>query len=216
MDVLYCLSEKDDIKGEYEDYGVFYTFESALIGIYDLGIYKFHEIMKELGPRHSAKFLEDLKDINSIRQNYEPDRITYLFRKKFKIVQVKNFLTNKIALKNILRHINIRFMELSRIKTNKRICFPLQIMPEKIKSAWFKIDQYNAPEAIKYLEKHIMDKIDEFKVINPNVSQGIMERNNSDFIAVRFTDSQEFLLNKEVFSITLSPGTGYEKSLEHT
>ena len=89
-------------------------------------------------------------------------------------------------------------------------------MPEKIKSAWFKIDQYNAPEAIKYLERHIMDKIDEFKVINPNVSQGILEHNNSDFIAVRFTDSQEFLLNKEVFSITLSPGTGYEKSLEHT
>ena len=215
MDVLYCLSEKNDKMGEYKEYGVFYTFESALISIYDLGIYKFNEIMKELGPEHSAKYLEDLKDINSIRKNYEPEKTTYLFNKKFKIVKVKNFLTNKVALKNILEHINVRFMDLSRLKTHRRICFPLHIMTEKIKSAWYKVDSYNAQEAIKYIEKHIQDKIDEFKVINSNVSQGILERNNSDFIAVRFTDSQEFILNTEIFAISVSPNTGYEKSLDH-
>ena len=215
MDVLYCLSERHGHSSEYHEYGVFYTFESALIAIYDLGIHKLRDIVKEIGVKETEKYLEDLKDINSIRKNYEPDKVTYLFNRKFKIVKVDNFLTNKIALKNILEHINIRFIQLGKLKTNKRICFPLNIMSETTKNAWYKIDSYNASETIKYIEKHIRDKIDEFKVINPNVSQGILERNNSDFVAVRFTNSQEFMLNTEIFGIVVSPVTGYDRSLNY-
>lgn len=215
MDLLYCLSEKDSRTDEYIEYGVFNSFESALICIYDMGIHKFHEILKELGPKHSAKYLEDLKDINSIRKNYSPDKVTYLFSKRFKIVEVKNFLTNKIALKNILEHINIRFSELSKVRTKKRICFPLHILSEEVKNHWYKVDQYNAQSVISYLQKHIQDKIDEYKAINPNVTQGILERNNEDFVAIRFTSSQEFMLNDEIFAIVVSPITGYEKSLEY-
>ena len=214
MEVLYCLSEKDD-NNEYKEHGIFNSFESALITIYDNGLYKFNNLMKEIGAHRSEEYLENLKEINTIRKDYTPDDVTYLFSRKFRISRVKSYLTNKTALKNILTHINLRFLELSKVRTNKKICFPLQIMSEKHKRAWFDIDRYNANEVIKYLETHVQNKIDEFKIINPNIQQGILERNNSDFVAVRFTDSQEFIFNKEIFAITLSPISGYEMSLEY-
>ena len=87
------------------------------------------------------------------------------------------------------------------------------MLDEKTKSNWYQLDEYNAGEVIEHLEKHIQRRIDELKLEHSEVMQGILERNNEDFIAVRFTDSQEFLLNKDIFAITVTPNTGYNKSL---
>lgn len=211
MDILYCLSVRKD--GEYHEHSVHPTFNSALVVIYDMGLQKFKEILKEVGVQESEKFTEDLKDINSIRKGYKPDKVTYLFSKKFRITKTQNLLTSKVAIENIFNHINVRFNELRNMKTSKRICFPLHIFDEKIKNAWYLLDEFNAGEVIENLEQYIQKKIDELKYYNMEVVQGMLERNNKDFIAVRFTDSQEYLLNKEIFGITVSPNTGYDLSL---
>ena len=58
MEVLYCLSEKD-ANNEYKEYGIFNSFESALITIYDNGLYKFKNLMKEIGAHRSEEYLEN-------------------------------------------------------------------------------------------------------------------------------------------------------------
>ena len=212
MDVLYCLAEIND-QNEYQEHSVYLKFESALVSIYDLALRRFRAIIEELGVYEAKKYTEDLKDIKSIRSDYEPDKVTYLFKKRFRITKVKNYLTNKIAITNILEHINIRFLELHRLNTTKQICFPLEILTERVKNSWYKVDEFNAGETISYLEKHIQGKIDDLKLSNFKVVQGILEKNNTDFIVVRFTDSQSYMLNKDIFSIVVSPETGYNKSL---
>jgi hypothetical protein len=212
MDVLYCLAAKND-DNEYEEHSVYLKFESALVTIYDLALKRFQEIMVNMGIKEAEKYKEDLKNINSIRSDYKPDKVTHLFDKRFRITKVKNYLTNKIAITNILEHINTRFLQLRQLHTNKQICFPLEILTERVKNSWYKIDEFNAGETIRYLEKHIQGKIDDLKFSNFKVVQGILERNNDDFISVRFTDSQSFMLNREIFSIVVSPETGFNKSL---
>lgn len=211
MDVLFCLAERKD--REYQEHSVHMSFQNAIIEIYDIAICKFREIVDEMGPEDAKKYITDLRDLNSIRAGYKPDRVTYLFNKRFRITKVHNRLTSKDALVNIVEHINARFRELSHMEITKKICFPLEILDEKVKSKWYNLDEYNAENAIQFLEMYIQDRIDELKLKNMETVQGILERNNEDFIAVRFTDSQEFLLNKEIFSIVVSPNTGYNLSL---
>lgn len=211
MDDLYCLSLKEE--DEYCDHSIYTSFENALVTIYDIALNKFGRILRDLGPEQSTKYIEDLKDINSLRKDYKPDKVTYLFDRRFRITRVKNLLTSKVAFENIINHINQRFVQLKNLKTNKKICFPLEIFDERLKSKWYTMDEYNAGEVIQELEKYVQRKIDLLKLQNIDVIQGILERNNDDFIAVRFTDSQEFLLNKEIFSITISPNTGYDRTL---
>lgn len=211
MDVLYCLAMKSGDR--YEERSVHPTFNSALISIYDIALIKFRKLLDDLGPEKVKPYMEDLKDINSLRKGYEPDNVTFLFHRKFKITKVKNMLTSKDALINILEHINTRFEVLRNIKTTKKICFPLELLDERVKDRWYEMDQYNAGEVIEHLEIYIQKKIDELKFHNVEVIQGILERNNEDFIAVRFTDSQEYLLNGEIFGITVSPSTGFGLSL---
>lgn len=211
MDTLYCLSIRKH--EEYHEHSVYTTFENALVAIYDIGVDKFSKIIEYEGIELAKKYSEDLKNINSLRTDYEPDRVTYLFDKKFRITKIRNMLTSKIAFENIIEHINDRFLQLKHTRTTKRICFPLQLIDERTKSKWFRLDQYNADSVIDQLEKHIQRRIDELKLNNMQVVQGILERNNEDFIAVRFTDSQEFRLNKEIFAIVVSPNTGYDVSL---
>lgn len=211
METLYCLSIHH--KGEYKEQSVYTSFENALVTVYDIALAKFSKILEEEGSEKSEKYMEDLKDINSIRKGYEPDKVTYLFKKRFRITRVDARLTSKTALENIVEHINLRFHELAHSNTSKRICFPLQIMDERVKTKWYSIDEYNAEQVISHLERHIQKRIDELKLMNKEVVQGILERNNEDFVAVRFTDSQEFILNKDIFAIVVSPNTGYDKSL---
>lgn len=210
METLYCLSMHKH--GEYKEHSVYTSFENALVTVYDIALAKFSKILEEEGPIKAKKYTEDLKDINSIRKGYEPDKVTYLFDKRFRITRVDARLTSKTALENIVEHINLRFHELVHSNSSKRICFPLQIMDERIKSKWYELDEYNAEQVISHLERHIQKRIDELKLMNKEVVQGILERNNEDFVAVRFTDSQEFILNKEIFAIVVSPNTGYDKS----
>ena len=211
MDTLYCLSVKKH--DEYQEHSVYTSFENALVTIYDMGIEKFSRLVEEDGAKVAKKYSEDLKDLNSLRKDYQPDRVTYLFDKRFRITKVKSCLTSKVAFENIIEHINDRFLELKHMRTTKRICFPLQLLDERTKGKWYSMDEYNAGEVIEHIEKHIQRRINELKLENNEVVQGILERNNEDFIAVRFTDSQEFLLNKEIFGIVVSPNTGYELSL---
>jgi len=211
MDTLYCLSIKKD--DEYHEHSVYTSFTNALITLYDIGLNKLRYLIDTEGTEEAKKYISDLKKINSIMSDYEPDTTTYLFEKKFKITKVKSMLTSKTAFQNIIEHINERFSILKHMKTTKKICFPLQILDEKAKNKWYLIDEHNAGNAIEHLEKHIQRRIDEIKLHNKEIVQGILERNNQDFISVRFTDSQEYLLNKEIFSIAVTPNTGYNLSL---
>jgi len=211
MDTLYCLSIRTH--NEYREHSVYTSFENALISIYDMGLDKFSRIIEDEGAKKAKKYSQDLKDLNSIRTDYEPDNVTYLFDKRFRITKIKSMLTSKTAFENIIKHINDRFLQLSHMRTTKRICFPLELMDERTKGKWYDLDEYNAGEVIDHIEKHIQKRIDELKLQNLEVVQGILEKNNEDFIAVRFTDSQEFLLNKDIFSIVVSPNTGYSHSL---
>ena len=211
METLYCLSIKKH--DEYHEHSVYTSFQNALISIYDIGLERFSLLLETQGPERAKKHVKDLKELNSIRTDYEPDKVTYLFDKNFRITKIRSLLTSKVAFENIIGHINDRFRELKNMRTSKKICFPLQILDEKSKSKWYEMDEYNAGEVIQHLEKHIQRRIDELKLEHNEVIQGILERNNEDFIAVRFTDSQEFLLNKDIFAITVSPNTGYNKSL---
>ena len=212
MDSLYCLSIKKN--NEYQEHSVYTSFNNALTAIYDITLDKFSDLLKNEGLNIAKKHVTDLKNLNSIKSDYKPDRVTYLIDKIFKITRVRNVLTSKVAFENIIEHINKRFIQLKHMHTSKRICFPLNILDEKTKSKWYLLDEFNAGEVIQHLETHIQRRIDELKLDNIEVMQGILERNNEDFIAVRFTDSQEFILNKEIFAIIVSPGTGYTKSLE--
>lgn len=211
METLYCLSIKKH--DEYQEHSVYTSFQNALITIYDIGLDRFSLLLETGGPEKAKKHVKDLKEINSIRTDYEPDKVTYLFDKKFRITKIRSLLTSKVAFENIIGHINDRFRELKNMRTSKKICFPLQLLDEKAKSQWYRLDEFNAGEVIEHLEKHIQRRIDELKLEHSEVMQGILERNNEDFIAVRFTDSQEFLLNKDIFAITVTPNTGYNKSL---
>ena len=211
MDSLYCLSIKKH--DEYHEHSVYTSFRNALITIYDIGLDKFSLLIGDEGVKRAKKHVIDLKELNSIREDYEPDKVTYLFDKNFRITKIRSLLTSKVAFENIIEHINDRFRELKHMRTEKRICFPLDLLDEKTKSKWYLMDEYNAGEVIQNLERHIQRRIDELKLEHSEVIQGILERNNEDFIAVRFTDSQEFLFNKEIFSIVVSPDTGYNKSL---
>jgi hypothetical protein len=211
METLYCLSMHKH--GEYKEHSVYTSFENALVSVYDIALAKFSKILEEEGPAKAKKYIEDLKDINSIRKGYEPDKVTYLFDKRFRITRVQSMLTSKTALENIVAHVNGCFEKLIHMHTSKRICFPLEIMDERIKSAWYLLDEFNAEKVIQHLEAHVQRRIDELKLMNKEVVQGILERNNEDFVAVRFTDSQERILNKDIFAIVLSPNTGYDKSL---
>lgn len=211
MDTLYCLSIRKH--NEYHEHSVYTSFENALITIYDMGVNKLARIIEEEGIEKAKKYTESLKNLNSIRADYKPDHVTYLFDKKFRITKIRSMLTSKIAFENIIEHINDRFLELKHMRTSKRICFPLELMDERIKSKWYLMDEFNASEVINHIERHIQRRIDELKLDNNEVIQGILERNNEDFIAVRFTDSQEFQLNKEIYSIVVSPNTGYSQSL---
>jgi len=211
MDTLYCLSIRKH--NEYHEHSVYTSFENALITIYDMGVNKLARIIEEEGIEKAKKYTESLKNLNSIRTDYKPDHVTYLFDKKFRITKIRSMLTSKIAFENIIEHINDRFLELKHMRTSKRICFPLELMDERIKSKWYLMDEFNASEVINHIERHIQRRIDELKLDNNEVIQGILERNNEDFIAVRFTDSQEFQLNKEIYSIVVSPNTGYSQSL---
>ena len=172
MDVLYCLSMKS--RNIYEERSVHPTFHSALVSIYDIALIKFRKLLNELGPENSKPYMEDLKELNSLRKDYEPDDVTYLFHRKFKITKVNNMLTSKDALINILEHINTRFEVLHNIKTTKRICFPLELLDERVKDRWYEMDQYNAGEVIEHLEIYIQKKIDELKFHNVEVIQGIL------------------------------------------
>ena len=211
MDILYCLSIRK--QHEYHEHSVYTSFENALLTIYDMGLSKFSELIEEEGAERAKKYITDLKDLNSIRSDYEPDHVTYLFDKRFRITKIHSLLTSKTAFENIIEHINDRFLHLKHMNTTKKICFPLELLDERTKSKWYQLDEYNAGEVIEHLEKHIQRRIDDLKLHHSEVIQGILERNNEDFIAVRFTDSQEFLLNKEIFAIVVSPNTGYNKSL---
>ena len=211
MDTLYCLSiRKHD---EYCEHSVYTSFENALLTIYDIGMSKFSDLIQDEGIEKAKKYVDDLKDLNSIRSGYKPDRVTYLFDKKFRITRIHSLLTSKTAFENIIEHINDRFRILKHALMSKRICFPLELMDEKTKSKWYLLDEFNASEVIDHIERHIQRRIDELKLSGLDVVQGILERNNEDFVAVRFTDSQEFLLNKEIFAIVVSPNTGYNLSL---
>lgn len=211
MDTLYCLSVKKN--DEYCEHSVYTSFENALLTIYDMALNKFSKIVEQEGVEQAENYTQDIKDIKKIRRDYDADKTTYLFDKRFRITRTKNFLTSKVAFENIIEHINDRFLELKHMRTTKRICFPLELLDERTKSKWYSMDEYNAGEVIEHIEKHIQRRINELKLENNEVVQGILERNNQDFIAVRFTDSQEFLLNKEIFAIVVSPNTGYELSL---
>jgi hypothetical protein len=211
METLYCLSIKKH--DEYHEHSVYTSFQNALLTIYDIGLDKLSLLIETEGTKKAKKHVIDLKELNSIRTDYEPDKVTYLFDKKFRITKIHSLLTSKVAFENIIEHINDRFRELKHMRTTKKICFPLDLLDEKTKNKWYLLDEFNAGEVIQHLEKHIQRRIDELKIIHSEVVQGILERNNEDFIAVRFTDSQEFLLNKEIFAIVVSPNTGYTKSL---
>ena len=220
MDTLYCLSmldlNEEQSKNVYRDYGVYYTFDSALISIYDLALHKFKEIEDMLGETKSLDYLDDLEDLNTIRDDYEPSKITYLFNRRFRITRVKNMLTNKIGITNIIKHIDERFEKLTKLMSGKGVCFPITPLSAQIKDDWFRLDQFNAATVIDYLEKHIQGKIENIKALNDNVVKGVLEETTSDFIAVRFVDTQSYILQtKDVFGIVVSPNTGYEKSLTH-
>lgn len=217
MDTLYCLSRlelnEEQGKDEYCEYGVYYTFDSALISIYDSALHKFKEIEDILGEKKSLDYLEDLQKLKSMRGDYNPDKYTYLFNRRFRITRVKNMLTNKIGVTNIIRHIDERFEKLARL-AGKGVCFPIDPITPRVKDEWFRLDQFNAAVVIGYLEKHIQSKIENIKALNNNVVKGILEETTSDFIAVRFVDSQSYILEtKDVFGIVVSPNTGYDKSL---
>jgi hypothetical protein len=218
MDTLYCLSRleynEEEAEDEYHDFGVYYTFDSALISIYDLALHKFKEIEDMMGKQKSFDYLDDLEKLKSMREDYKPDKITYLFDRRFRITRVKNMLTNKIGITNIIKHIDERFEKLTRLSSGKGVCFPITPISTRIKDDWFRLDQFNAAVVINYLEKHIQGKIENIKVLNDNVVKGILEETTSDFIAVRFVDTQSYILQtKDVFGIVVSPNTGYEKSL---
>jgi hypothetical protein len=218
MDTLYCLSRleynEEEAKDKYWDYGVYYTFDSALISIHDLALHKFKEIEYMMGEQKSLDYLDDLRKLKSLRDDYEPSKITYLFERRFRITRVKNMLTNKIGITNIIKHIDERFEKLTRLSSGKGVCFPITPISTRIKDDWFRLDQFNAAVVINYLEKHIQGKIENIKVLNDNVVKGILEETTSDFIAVRFVDTQSYILEtKDVFGIVVSPNTGYEKSL---
>jgi hypothetical protein len=213
MDTLYCLSRleynQEEVEDEYCDYGVYCTFDSALISIYDLVLHKFM-----LEEKKSLDYLVDLKKLMSLGEDYEPSKITYLLNRRFRITRVKNMLTNKIGITNILRHIDKRFEVLARLSTGKGICFPITPITALIKDDWFRLDQFNAATVIDYLEKHIQGKIENIKALNDNVVKGVLEQTTSDFVAVRFVDTQSYILQtKDIFAIVVTPITGYEKSL---
>ena len=83
METLYCLSIKKH--DEYQEHSVYTSFQNALITIYDIGLDRFSLLLETGGPEKAKKHVKDLKEINSIRTDYEPDKVTYLFDKKFRI-----------------------------------------------------------------------------------------------------------------------------------
>ena len=211
MDTLYCLSildlNEEQSNNEYRDYGVYYTFDSALISIYDL-------VLRRFKKKKSLDYLDDVEDLNTLRDDYEPSNITYLFNRRFRITRVKNMLTNKIGITNIIKHIDERFEKLTKLMSGKGVCFPITPLSAQIKDDWLRLDQFNAATVIDYLEKHIQGKIENIKALNDNVVKGVLEETTSDFIAVRFMDTQSYILQtKDIFGIVVSPNTGYEKSL---
>ena len=211
MDVLYCLSELSG--SEYKELSVHATFESCVISVYDIAIKKFILIMDKVGVHESTKYMDDLKDLNTLRHDFKANDITYLFDKRFKITKVKNYISSKHAVKNIIDHIDLRFKALSGIANNREVCFPLNIISEKTKYAWYEIDEHNAEAVIKNLEEYIQQKIDTLKLKNIQVVQGMLGVHTEDFFVVKFTDSQAFLLQDNYFGIVVSPITGFKHSL---
>lgn len=213
MHTLYCLS----IKGTEEHvHAIFGSYKSAIIAIYDIIVRRLKECIEYEGVDNCKRYSDQLKHLNEIRdRDMSEDKVT-LFS-IYTIYKTKNMITSENAFKNIAEHINARFDEIESMSLySRKVCIPHPILTERTKLAWQHMDKHNYESVIEEMENLIYKRIEQLKQRDIPVIQGILRKSDDNFLCVQFCDSQEFMLNKSVYGIVVSPETGSNLSLQST
>ena len=189
---MYLISVKHE--NGYKAHSIYSSFKSMKMAIMDIVV-------------NDEMLYQELK---AYPDEHVIEKTTYVLDNNIKIDIVENRITSKIALENIKRHIDVRFANL--LMTPKKICFPRVIIDQKAKESWIVLDGVNYINLIKHLEAYVETKIREIKS-KKNIRYGILNENTPEYTAVKFTDSKQYINNKNTYCIVVSPGTGYTTSL---
>ena len=198
-------------------HAIFQSHRAVIMAIYDIVLRRLKERIEMDGIENAHKYTHQLKHLNEIRdRDMEEDSVS-LFDGEYEICKAKNMITSESSFKNITEHIRRRFDEIESMTLySRKVCIPYPIITERTKLAWQRIDKDNYEAVIEELENMIYKRIEQLKQRGISVIQGILQKSDDNFVCVKFCDSQEFMLNKNIYGIVVSPETGSNLSLEYT